>query len=83
MISNIPVRRLNEKFIVEIGAGHGDSTWITVYNNGNNPDIERAFRITEFNEKSGHQMRLLLEAVLDAGIKQGKEEVRIALGMKE
>jgi hypothetical protein len=76
MISNIPRKRLDEKFKVFINNEILETPWFSIQNNG-------AWKIDEFKVTDTYALEALLHAVLEAGIKQGKEEVRLALGMKE
>jgi hypothetical protein len=77
MISNIPRKRCDERFTVYLEKVPQTGTqWYSVQNSGN-------WKITEFDITDTYALEALLQAVLESGIKQGKEEVRLALGMKE
>lgn len=77
MISNIPIKRLNESFKVYVNeSAHNPHAFFHIENNN-------GYTITEFMSKDVHAFEALLMEVLKQGIKQGKQEVRFALGMKE
>ena len=75
MISNIPKRRLNEKFIVYTDNTNGNNFYQIENSNG--------FVVTNFYIPDKSHLECLLEEVLTRGIEQGKQEVRLALGLKE
>lgn len=85
MISNIPRKRLKERFVVEVEVypNKGDHIWVSIWNNKDGQSLEYSVRVDQFDLCNVHHFEAILEAVLEAGIRQGKEEVRLALGMKE